>query len=362
MISLIIPFLIFVVLIFIATKIAYIGLKPYKIGFDYTMFTIECFVFVSYLFTFLPFYFGLTTFHSEPYNVAIDPSEMGYTPFSFNHILSLSVFYVINLISSFIIWLKGRELTPLIVVLCSIFIIFGLIINTSMLMQFIMIEKEPPLLICLMPLLGLFISILLIIKLIRERAEYSMDKSYSNKYLNWLNSKLSNVNKQPLWILVLAFPIFLIITLILILFGQQYDSMVKVFTETTTWHFSTETHPPFLEAEGHYLCTVAACGSPDLVRPLFIGKRHGHEIIVNRQLQIANAFEELIQDHFPSFHKLIRKFYDDYGYPFSKHILKRRASNTTYVLMKPFEYIFLIVLYLGCNNPKHKIHKQYRTN
>lgn len=42
--------------------------------------------------------------------------------------------------------------------------------------------------------------------------------------------------------------------------------------------------------------------------------------MVNRQLQIANAFEEKIKSSFPGFHKWLRANYDKYGFEFSKHI------------------------------------------
>ena len=135
--------------------------------------------------------------------------------------------------------------------------------------------------------------------------------------------------------------------------------MTKVFTETTTWRFSTETHPPFLDHQGHYLCTVAVCGDPKVVKPLRLGRRHGHEIIVNRQLLIANAFEELIQENMPLVHRMVRGLYDQYGYPLSKKITSQRGSNLVYRLMKPLEYFFLICLYLFSTKPEEKIAGQY---
>ena len=98
------------------------------------------------------------------------------------------------------------------------------------------------------------------------------------------------------------------------LFGDDYDAVSKALTETTTWGFSQHDHPPHLPHQGHYLCTVAACGSPQLVKPLRWGIRGKQRIIVNRQLQIANAFEELIADLSPTLHRFIRKNYDRYGY------------------------------------------------
>ena len=135
--------------------------------------------------------------------------------------------------------------------------------------------------------------------------------------------------------------------------------LVKVFTDTSTWMFSQKMHPPILDHRGHYLCTVAATGNPKIVKPLRLGTRGGQTIIVNRQLQIANAFEECIQDLSPNAHRLIRKNYDRHGYNISLYINSAMRSNMVYFAMKPLEWMFLIFLYLFCVNPEQKIQKQY---
>jgi len=115
---------------------------------------------------------------------------------------------------------------------------------------------------------------------------------------------------------------------VLALFGQDTHAIVKVFTETTTWRLSQHQHPPFLDNHhGHYLCTVAACGDPEVVRPLRIGIRHGRTIIINRQLQVANAFEQLLEESAPSLHRVIRRWYDRHGLPVSRFITTPRRSN-----------------------------------
>jgi hypothetical protein len=167
-----------------------------------------------------------------------------------------------------------------------------------------------------------------------------------------------------LWAFILLIPVLTIITLILLLFGQESDSMIKVWTETTTWTFSQKEHPPYLEEHegGHYLCTVAACGHPRIVKPLRLGTRRGNTIIVNRQLMIANAYEDMLKKHFRKLHSIIRFVYDKYGYPISKHITNKYASDVIYILMKPFEYFFLINLYLFELKPECAINKQYEYN
>lgn len=79
---------------------------------------------------------------------------------------------------------------------------------------------------------------------------------------------------------------FLIITLILVLFGQETNSIIKTFTDTVTWTLSQQVHPPVLNHRGYYLCTVAASGHPKIIKPIRMGQRNGRQIIVNRQLLI----------------------------------------------------------------------------
>ena len=154
-------------------------------------------------------------------------------------------------------------------------------------------------------------------------------------------------------------PLLGFIITILVLLGQQPDSMIKAFTETSDWLLSQKLSPPTVYYDSHYLCTVAAGGHRRLVRPLRMGVRHGNRIIVNRQLCIANAFEELISDKMPRFHRVIRHVYDTYGYPISKHIKTPLAADVTYLIMKPLEWLFLLVLYLCDREPENRIARQY---
>jgi hypothetical protein len=77
---------------------------------------------------------------------------------------------------------------------------------------------------------------------------------------------------------------------------------------------------------------------------------------------IANAFEELISEHLPKTHKFIRTNYDKYGYPLSKHIVTSWRADLVYLLMKPFEWFFIFVLYFFSCQPEQRIAKQYRSN
>lgn len=111
----------------------------------------------------------------------------------------------------------------------------------------------------------------------------------------------------------------------------------------------TSTKPKY---DGHYLCTVAAGGHKEIVKPIRLGRRGKKYIVVNRQLCIANAFEQIIEEKAPRFHYVVRSFYDKYGYPVAKHINSKYAADFVYFLMKPLEQIFLIVIYLFDSKPK----------
>lgn len=163
----------------------------------------------------------------------------------------------------------------------------------------------------------------------------------------------------PVAALVLALPLLGVLIGILVLFGQQPDAIVRAWTETSDWTLSAQTAPQNLIVDEHYLCTVAAGGHRRIVKPLRMGERHGHAVIVNRQLMIANAFEQLLEERTPRFHRHLRHFYDTYGFPIAKLIRSRLAADIVYFIMKPLEWLFLIVLYLFDVKPENRIAVQY---
>jgi hypothetical protein len=206
-------------------------------------------------------------------------------------------------------------------------------------------------------MLNTIFSVCLLIKIIKQESDNALDREYENRFLNKINAIIGA--RCFLWAFILLIPVFVIITLILLLFGQEKDSLIKIWTETTEWRFSQKEHPPFLYSGGHYLCTVAACGHPCIVKPMRLGTRNGKTIIVNRQLMIANAYEDMLKRRLGKTHKAIRFIYDRYGYSVSKFITNKYASDIVYILMKPFEYFFLINLYLFELKPEHRINEQY---
>ena len=191
-------------------------------------------------------------------------------------------------------------------------------------------------------------------ELIRER-----NTQFRHKWVGKLYDYLKKASCFGTFSFLLIFPLAALLEFVLILCGQGANGVVKAFTQTADWTFSKQIPPPPLEYEGHYLCTVAAGGHKKLVRPERIGKRMGVVILVNRQLAVANAFEELLCEKMPRFHQSVRRFYDTHGYPLSRLITTPFRADAVYLMMKPLEWIFLFVLYMFDRNPEQRIAVQY---
>lgn len=194
--------------------------------------------------------------------------------------------------------------------------------------------------------------------------EYREDPERSSKidsvpFLGAVNHLLKEAKRWPAAALLLMWPLLGILILILLLFGQAPDAVIKAFTETSDFRLSTQIAPPNVMVDGHYLCTVAAGGDKRIVHPIRRGIRHGHEVTVNRQLCVANAFEQILEERTPELHRRVRHFYDTYGFPVARMIRKRWIADLVYLLMKPLEWFFVIVLYLTEVHPEDRIALQY---
>jgi hypothetical protein len=315
-----------------------------------------------FIFSFLCSIFA--SLSGSEYYKQIDPVDLqGYTAISGEHALTFLAYNILYLLSIIAVCVKGRNLPPLALSLGIIFITIGIAINGVTVVQYFDTENcswrdgGDGVIWAFCHIMNIIFSIVILAVVIIQERKLAQCRQYKNKFLNKMNAIIGK--HCFLWAFILLIPVFTIITLILILFGQEHDSLIKVWTETTTWTFSQREHPPYLEHKGHYLCTVAACGHPRIVKPLRLGKRHGNTIIVNRQLMIANAYEDMLKRHFGKLHGIIRFIYDKYGYPISKYITNKYASDAIYILMKPLELFFLINLYLFEPKPECLINKQY---
>ena len=200
-----------------------------------------------------------------------------------------------------------------------------------------------------------------VISKVHEWQEYEMERAkiQSNPLLNFADKILSNSKLWPIYAIIFMFPLLGVIIGILLLFGQAPDSVIKAWTETADWTLSLKEAPQNIEYDEHYLCTVAAGGHKKIVKPVRKGIRHGHEVIVNRQLCIANAFEQILEEKTPCFHKLVRGIYDRYGFPVARLIKSKWIADIIYIFMKPLEWIFLAVIYMSDVHPENRIANQY---
>jgi hypothetical protein len=168
--------------------------------------------------------------------------------------------------------------------------------------------------------------------------------------------------KIPL-LMLLCLPLLILLVAVLLLFGQRPDSFVRAFTDTYKQGFSKLDYQcAGVVCGGHFLCTIAAKGNPGVVKPLRIGVRAGRLIQCNRQLLVSNAFEELLEQRLPWLHRPVRALYNRIGKGIHRYygaFDKTWVSNTIYVLMKPLEWIFVIILYLGDRDPETRIAQQY---
>jgi hypothetical protein len=168
--------------------------------------------------------------------------------------------------------------------------------------------------------------------------------------------------KYPI-LLILCLPVLVLISAFLLLFGQKPDSVTRAFTDTYKHGLSQlDQECAGVQCGGHYLCTIAAKGHHTIVKPLREGKREKGRIICNRQLLVANAFEEALQEKFPSIHYFIRTRYDRIGNILHKHYWifnNKFVSDLVYLLMKPLEWSFVFVLYCCDKDPENRIARQY---
>ena len=268
---------------------------------------------------------------------------------------------LLSLIGFIILDLRPASKTPpLVTVLCMAPQYLMIITLVVWCIQFKDITNSLPLMILPFNIVVMILT-LIRIKIAEWNASVEHDEALygKNAFFRALNKCMAKSSRWPVFAFVAVIPLLGVMLLILTLFGQQPDIIVKAWTETADYAFSQKIPPEVLPYDAHYLCTVAARGHKGLVHPLRLGERNGTVVTVNRQLEIANAFEQVLEEHTPRFHRLVRNFYDKHGLPIARLIHGKFSSDLVYILMKPLEWIFLIVLYLTDPNPENRIHVQY---
>lgn len=268
-----------------------------------------------------------------------------------------AVFGLLGLLA--LIFFEARKMTPLV----SAFSIAGVVLlNVFQIALAIQLAKNISgwaLMLYVYHANVFILSVSAVKKQIKQQLEVFSERDPDDFEPNWLYRKITGISSYSVLIFACLFFVIAVLEIIFILTGQGADAPIKAFKDTADWTFSQQLPPPPKHYEGHYLCTVAAGGHKKVVKPLRYGTRHGATIIVNRQLCVANAFEDYIHEKLPKFHKLIRGAYDKYGYPLSKHITTPRRADVVYILMKPLEWLFLIFLYMFDTKPEQRISRQY---
>ncbi|NBK91304.1 hypothetical protein D5278_04780 [bacterium 1XD21-13] len=313
-----------------------------------------------------------------------------HEPFSRAHILTLLALMAVGLISYAYLKSKKGKAAPLAAVLSMSGVYLGILVNLAVILQLLggaladipfgNVFPGDVLLLMLVPFNYLMLAVNLLIQVVRDQSAGAKQREttmgydegmmgsalkadrqepYKSHFLNDCSRILSDSGHWALYALLLTLPLLCIMIAVLLLFGQQPDSAIRAFTETSDWALSARISPPPVVIDSHYLCTVALRGHKGLVKPKRLGLRRGSKIVVNRQLCVANAFEQLLEERTPRFHRALRSFYDNYGYPISKHIRTPLSADMIYLVMKPLEWLFVAVLYLFDEKPEDRIARQY---
>lgn len=294
----------------------------------------------------------------------------GYTPLSFEHMPTAITIFFLGILSYCIIKSSSKKLAPIPYGICYSILLINILFFIMVITQILCLNSDSNTF-NILPFSYTALNYFILILLYIEELKKSMDnfkkdnlanpRVYNNKYFNKLYIFFIKYSTKPMFFIVISFPVLIIIQLVLVLFGQQPDSFIQVFFDTSNYTYSKVIPPDpiIIPGDSHYLCTVSARGHEKVVKPLRAGLRGGKRILVNRQLLIANAFENILEQYTPKTHKAIRYIYDKYGYPLSKHINSKISADLTYFLMKPLEWIFLLVLYSVDKNPENRINIQY---
>lgn len=325
--------------------------KRTALGFDALTLTLGCFLTPLYGALILSILFT-TDYQEQIYSIEL------HTPIFTEAAPTIIVFLLCGLAGYLILSLiDTNRLPPLVIVgaIAGMYLACG-----TMIVWCVQMAEHFNIFMVLLPINCFFIAARTIRDTIRTWNSASHPTpTAGHPVLLWVRTILAKSSLWPVLALVATLPLLGILLCILVLFGQQPNDMIRAWTETADWTLSQKMPPQSLEPDGHYLCTVAAGGDPNVVKPLRKGVRQKHTIIVNRQLCIANAFEQILEEKTPRFHRHVRHFYDTYGFPIAKLIHTPLAADVVYFIMKPLEWLFLLVLYLTDPHPEDRIALQY---
>ncbi len=285
--------------------------------------------------------------------------------FSPGHRLIIYVLIFLYMLAYLISMFRKNLFPPFLELLLNLFLIAGIVLNINLCIH--LNGDEFGILLWLpgnMPVI-LLITIKLIAhhKMILAETEENVIATDSfTEYVSLWILKLNPFLKYPV-LLVLLIPVVLLLPLCLLVFGQKPDSVIRAFTDTYKHGFSKLDYQcDNVNCGGHFLCSVGANGHKSVVKPVRYGERNGRKIICTRQLLISNAFEELISERLPSAHHFIRQRYNVVGnmvHRYYKVFSVKFVSDVVYILMKPLEWFFLLILYSFDSKPENRIARQY---
>lgn len=293
------------------------------------------------------------------WNVVLANAER-HTPVYSGGRLTILVIACIALLGYLLLtYLPLQKLPPLIIVFGIAAMYLGNALHIIWLIQIYELSLDfLPML--LFPLNWLVMTVRTIITKIAEWNTWEHPESNSAQpFLRACSRILGKASLWPWAAFLLMWPLLGLLICILALFGQAPNAVIKAWTETSDWNLSQRVSPQNIYYDEHYLCTVAAGGHERVVKPKRMGIRHGYPVIVNRQLCIANAFEQVLEESTPRFHRAVRHFYDTYGFPVARKIRSPYTADLIYFLMKPLEWFFLFVLYAVDVHPEDRIAVQY---
>lgn len=215
---------------------------------------------VLVIITFLSFvvFIIVLGFHSTPYYKDIDPFvENCYSPISDQNSGLLIIMHLLAWFSMFALYFRELRLPPLQVSIYIILLTIGIILNFIFLYQISYHDTSRIHLwdqgdnagfyLALYPIFLTILSVGILTNLIVKKAQLNAQMKYKNKWLDSINQTLIRVNNLPLVSIFLTIPILIIIVLILVVFGQDLDSLTKVYSETATWKLSHHIHPPTVD-------------------------------------------------------------------------------------------------------------------
>jgi hypothetical protein len=281
--------------------------------------------------------------------------------FSPEHRLTIYSLITICILAYFYSSFKTTLKSPVLEVLTNAVLLLGVIFNVFIAVQveqFIWLFGNLP--ICMLFILQLIDNQKKFITLHHSIANEETKNSITK--MAWRILTLKPIMKFPI-LLILCLPLLTGISCLLLLFGQKPDSIIRAFTDTYKHGFSQLDYLcDNVDCGGHFLCSVAAGGHREFVKPIRYGERNGSKIICNRQLLIANAFEELIEQKSPGVHHLVRRNYNKVGNVIHRYYFifnNKLIADVVYIFMKPLELFFLLTLYTFDQRPENRIARQY---